>query len=231
MVALHRIADQIAEHGDFPAMLAPIKTNSTIVAFPMARARPQLIPDRSDLNVIIQAICNRDQQALNDLYTAQLPRVYGIAMRVLRNEADAHEVVVDVFLQIWDQADRYDATRSSVSSWIATMAYSRAIDASRRRANRPESGGLLHEEIAVHSTAIVDDSWLDVFRPGSHVQKALRGLPPLRQKLIGLAFLDGLSHQEIVAATGLALGTVKSHIRRGLLELKEQLALFGLQHA
>jgi RNA polymerase sigma-70 factor (ECF subfamily) len=162
------------------------------------------------------------QAALAELYDATVSRVYAVALRLLRNPADAEEVTCDTYTQAWTTADRYDATRGNALAWLLMICRSRALDRLRQRQSQGINAGA--EALAeIADESLHPDELLGQLQDGSRVRAALAALTPERQRLVGLAFLEGLSHQEIAAATGLPLGTVKSHIRRALTELRAAL--------
>lgn len=184
------------------------------------------------VRALLPAIVRREQRAIGRLYDLCVDRVYGIALRVLQQAPDAEEVCCDVFHQIWEQAARYDPARGSVLAWIGNLAWSRSVDRLRReRGHRirlqalPESGDL-------PMPAQDDPAGLlfDALQYRSRVRSALARLSPAQQRMVALAFLEDLSHPEIAARTGTPLGTVKSHIRRGLATLREVLGLERLAH-
>jgi RNA polymerase sigma-70 factor (ECF subfamily) len=175
---------------------------------------------------LVAAMARGDAAALSELFDRFSDRVYAVAWRLLRLATDAEEVVLDVFHQAWCDAAQYDAGRSSVESWLACIAYSRSIDLLRRRRARPDlQSARAVEELGFDAIAI-EDAGLALVEFGRQTQalrSALVALTETQRSLIGLAFLEGMSHQEIAARTGMPLGTVKSHVRRGLLELRKAL--------
>lgn len=140
-----------------------------------------------------------------------------MARAIVRSSGDANEVACDVYVQVWQTAGQFDATRGSALSWLLTITRTRSLDLLRGRQRR--------ESIFVPDAAPeleADHVWenpeqlLDLFQSGTEVHRALAALTPLRQELIGMAFFGDLSHTEIAAQTGLPLGTVKSHLRKAL---------------
>ncbi|MDX5363614.1 MAG: sigma-70 family RNA polymerase sigma factor [Pseudazoarcus pumilus] len=179
--------------------------------------------DEARLQAWISGIVARDESALAALYDAQVGRVFGLTLRIVRQPALAEEVTEDVFWQVWRQAPRFDASRGSVLAWLMTIARSRALDALRRTTS-PE----VHDEAAVAAAADADggDDPLDLLGAvdeRNRLHAALQGLDAQPRQLLALAFFRGLTHDEIAQHTGLPLGTVKSHLRRSLLQLRETL--------
>lgn len=181
-------------------------------------ARP--VADAELVNWIAQ-VCERDEKALAALYDALVSKVYGLVQRITGQRQLAEEVTEDVFWQIWRQAPRFDAGRGSPRAWVMTMARSRALDALRRL--KPASSfesELIGEEESMEQNPI---DLLVAVEQNTHLHQALGKIEALPRQLVSLAFFKGLSHEEIASHTGLPLGTVKSHIRRALLHLRELL--------
>jgi RNA polymerase sigma-70 factor, ECF subfamily len=167
-----------------------------------------------------------DQAALGELYDLTIGKVYALAHAILRVREDAEEVACDTYGQVWQQAARFDASRATVMGWLLMMCRSRALD--RLRQHRARGGGSHVGLDAAAELAANDETaeeFLGRFQDGSLVRAALERLAPERQRLVQLAFLEGLTHAEIAERTGLPLGTVKSHVRRALLELRDALEL------
>ncbi len=182
------------------------------------------------LQVLVQRMRDRDQAALTQLYETTVSRVFGLAVRIAGNHHDAEEITCDVYARAWQNAYRYDAQRASVTAWLMLMTRSRALDFLRGRATRAPSR--LHP-VGADSTYIqcadqAADRFAMASEESSRLRDAMSALTPAQCKLIGLAFFEGLSHEQLAARTGIALGTVKSHIRRGLSTLKLKLDDFGL---
>lgn len=173
---------------------------------------------------LILRMVGGDEQALGELYDATLGKVYGLALRITGRADAAEDVVAEVFHQAWRQADRYDPERGRPLTWLMTMAHSRALDSLRRRDEadcHPEPETLVDPEVAHRADPL--DLLLCVERDAV-LQDALARLDPVQRQLLALSFYRDLSHQEIAEHTRLPLGTVKSHIRRGLQALQSALS-------
>lgn len=172
---------------------------------------------------LVERMQRRDQAALGELYDRTVTRVHALARRIVRNDADAEEVTVDVYAQAWESAARFDPERGNVMAWLFNLCRSRALDLVRRRAVRQGAEqGLAAEPLAVEADAGPEDL-LAIVETGTRVHAALGALAPDRRQVLGLAYLRGYTQEEIAAFTGLPLGTVKSHMRRALGELRERL--------
>jgi RNA polymerase sigma-70 factor (ECF subfamily) len=180
---------------------------------------------QAELEPLVQALIHRDEAALGRLYDLTIGRVYSLALALTGNRADAEEVAGDVYLQIWQRAAQYDAQRGSVLAWLLVHCRSLALDRLRRR-RRHETGQVeLGDDVVQEQpdpTAGVDE-WLTLIQEGTRVHHAMQVLSAEQRRLIVLAYFRDLSHQQIAATTGVPLGTVKSHIRRGLQVLRTAL--------
>lgn len=177
--------------------------------------------DDASLVELLRRIAGGDQEAVASFYDATSSRAYGLALHVTRAADEAEEAVSDAYLQVWRQAGRFDPTRGSPLAWLLMITRSRALDRMRRRdearpvAEVPETPDRAH---GVGAEALLLES-----ESASAVQAALAGLSEAQQRMVQLAFYRGMSHPEIVAETGLPLGTVKSHLRRALQALAKTL--------
>jgi RNA polymerase sigma-70 factor, ECF subfamily len=182
---------------------------------------------------LVARMTRRDQEALSSLYDRYRGVVFALALRILRERAEAEEVLTDVFLQAWRQADGFDRLRGSVHGWLFNICRSRAIDRLRARGRRevaamaataPEQRGAA--PFAGVPRGPEEES--DLMMKRQRIGAALGSLSPAQKHAIELAFYDGLSHTEIAARLGEPLGTVKTRIRQGLIALRENLgAQFG----
>lgn len=167
---------------------------------------------------LIQRIIERDERALVELYSQFGAQVFGVALHVLQDHKLAEEVTQDTFLKIWNSAHNWDISRGTVSAWILTIARFTAIDVLRRERKHAVYFGLPLDEFL---TAIENTNGAE---SGSEVADMLRSmiaqLPPEQTEAIELAFLKGMTHNEIAAHLGEPLGTIKSRIRNGLQTLK-----------
>jgi RNA polymerase sigma factor (sigma-70 family) len=197
-------------------------------AEPVAVCAPTL--DDEQLAGLVRRVCDQHEPSLARLYEATSGRVHGLALRIVRVAALAEEVVEDVFWQVWREAPRFDAERGRVMAWLLAIARSRAIDALRRNERVRASEVAVDDDDALDSLAEgreCSDDPFDLISASQHHSKLhalLAGLEPLPRQLLALAFMRGCTHEEIAEQTGLALGTVKSHIRRTLVALRSQLA-------
>ncbi len=175
---------------------------------------------------MVTRVAAGDETALRRLYEEVGPRVLGIAVQILGDRSIAEDVVVEVFSQVWKQADRYDPTKGSVTTWIGTLARTRAIDLRRSRQRHSRREAALEADDV---NQLLDPGQTPLLFAGDAdrgelVRAALDRLPTEQRRAVEAAFFGGLSHTEIAAALGAPLGTVKTRIRSGLSTLRATLA-------
>jgi len=153
--------------------------------------------------------------------------IFAIAVRSL-DRAAAEDLVQDVFLAVWRNADRFDPERGSVRAWILQIAHFRLLNEIRRRSRQPE---MVADEGAALGGVADDDPGPAEATWQAHrralVAAALEGLPAAQREAVGLAFLDDLTHEQVAAELGVPLGTAKTRIRAGLQKLRGSLAPYG----
>lgn len=154
-----------------------------------------------------------DPAALAEFYDRYAGLVNALALRILRDGADAEDVVQEVFLQAWRQADRFDTARGTPEAWLCTMARSRALDRLRRRVSRREDP----DEAAPVTTAAPRNE------VALAVRKALASLSDDQRRALELAYYEGLTQSEIAARLEEPLGTVKTRMRTAMIRMREVL--------
>lgn len=171
----------------------------------------------------VRRCASRDESALAALYDESSQLAYTIALRILQDEADAAEVVLDVYKQVWDTAARFDEQRGTAAAWIVILARSRAMDRRRFRTARIRTATHVEEFHDVISTAPSPESLAMASQNSRSVMRALAAVPLEQRQALELAFFAGLSHSEIADRLGEPLGTVKTRIRLAVSRLRELL--------
>jgi RNA polymerase sigma-70 factor (ECF subfamily) len=175
---------------------------------------------RHDVQTILQRIAAHDQTAVQECIDRYGGLVWSLARRLCPVGADPEDGVQEIFLALWRGAQSFDPERGDEATFVAVVARRRLIDL-RRRLDRHTRGSELPEaleapgETHVERTEICDDA--------ERARRAMKELRPEQQDVLKLAVYEGLSHQQIATTTGLPLGTVKTHARRGLIRLRELL--------
>jgi RNA polymerase sigma-70 factor (ECF subfamily) len=177
--------------------------------------------DRPVEQALIDRIVLGDEAALRELYELLAPRAYAIALKVLKDPAEAEEVLQDTFLEVWRSATRFDPARAAADRWVATMVRTRSIDRLRKRNSRDRM--LAGASQVVPPKRPTPEDLLSTSQVGVRVRKALSELPNEQRRALELAYFEGLSQSEIAAATATPLGTVKTRMRLAMIKLAETL--------
>jgi len=172
---------------------------------------------------LLRRVALGDEDAFSKLYDRFSGPLFGLMRQMLDDPHEAEDLLQDGFMSLWDKAANYDESKGKAFSWAVMIFRHKAIDRLRSRGRRARLGEQAAEEPTLWmSTAApcADDAAEDHDR-ASLVSKAMLALPDDHRRLIEMAFLKGLTHQEIASSSGQPLGTVKTSIRRGLLRLRE----------
>ena len=168
-------------------------------------------------------VAARDGGAFARLFEVHGPLTLGVLLRILGARGEAEEVLQEVFLQVWMQADRYDEVRSTPRGWILMLARSRALDRLRRRDSSRRREEAAFEE-AGEAIPPVGTERLETLERRRQVTSALGVLSPDQRRCIELAFFEGLTHTQIAERLEAPLGTVKSRILLGMNKLRQALS-------
>ena len=191
----------------------------------LATARPRV--ERWD--VLVGGMARGDDRALASLYDATAVPVHALVARIVKDDAMAEEVTGDVYLQAWQQAERYDAERGSALAWLLAIARTRAIDRIRIGAAARTTLEPVERAAQVPCARPGPEDACAVVERRCHVRAALADLPPEQREAVELAYFDGLSHGEIAARLDQPLGTVKTRIRLAMTKLRDALSAVGTQ--
>jgi len=176
------------------------------------------------LHGLLAACAQRDRAAFSRLYQSTSAKLYGVAVRILRREDWAEEVLQECYVSIWTHAPEYRPALAAPMTWMTSIVRNRCLDWLRRP--RPEvadeDGAVLE---ATESTNPGPLAELERSKDAQALPRCLQGLEAKQRQAIALAFYDGLSHSELASHLREPLGTVKTWVRRGLLRLKSCLEL------
>jgi RNA polymerase sigma-70 factor, ECF subfamily len=195
------------------------KTQQLSVSPPLEPGAP------SDL-ALMQAIQTEDPDALAQLYDRYNGILKALILRVVHNEAEADDLLQEIFMEIWNQAKNFSAQKGKPLGWMVTLARRRAIDGLRKKQAYARAEERLQNETEQQPDAWVHNATEEAIVLGDTrtlMRKVINGLPPAQQQAIDLAFFQGMSQREIAAKTNTPLGTVKTRLELGLKKIYDGL--------
>ncbi|GGF53980.1 RNA polymerase sigma factor SigK [Marmoricola endophyticus] len=165
-----------------------------------------------------------DEDAFAELYDTMARRLHGLALRVVRDPAQAEEVTQEAMVEIWRQSSRYDRALGSPTSWMMTITHRRAVDRVRSAEAATRRDATYHEQ---NQTVEHDETAEAVARnlEGARVRQALTSLTETQRGAVQLAYFGGYTHTEVAGLLGIPLGTAKTRIRDGLIRLRDALGV------
>jgi len=176
------------------------------------------------LDTLLSRVARGDQAAFEVVYDQMAGPVYGLILKVLRDPAQSEEVAQEVLLEVWRSASRFDPRRGGATSWILTIAHRRAVDRVRSEsaaAERERRSPTIAEPPPSDVVAETVTASLEAER----VRRCLGGLTELQREAVTLAFYKGYTYPQIAAQLDVALGTIKTRIRDGLIRLRDCLGV------
>ncbi len=182
------------------------------------RTRPR---DPSVSNYLLQRVAAGDTQAVAACVDQFGGLVWSLSRRLLGRPSDAEDAVQEVFIELWKNASKFDPTIASEATFVAMIARRRLIDRRRREARRPESESVALEDVLIATEG--EQANFELHDEAARAAAALEQLKPEQQSVLRLAVCHGWPHQLIADRLGLPLGTVKTHVRRGLIRIREEL--------
>jgi RNA polymerase sigma-70 factor (ECF subfamily) len=187
---------------------------------------PALAPgDASDLD-LMRSIQAGDSEALSQLYDRYSGILKALILRVIHNEAEADDLLQEIFMEIWKHAKNFSAQKGKPLGWMVTLARRRAIDGLRKKQAYARAGERLQAETEQQPEAWVHNATaeeIDFADTRVLVRQVISSLPPAQQQAIELAFFRGMSQREIAADTNTPLGTVKTRLELGLKKIYDGL--------
>jgi RNA polymerase sigma-70 factor, ECF subfamily len=181
-------------------------------------------PEAADLAQLLKLSGRGDESAFARLYDAMAARVFGLAVRVVRDPAQAEEVAQESFLEIWRNSGRYDPDRGSAVGWLLTIVHRRAVDRVRSAEASSRRDTTYHDRnqpVAHDATAEAAQASLEARR----VRGALSSLTDVQRQAIELAYFGGYTHTEVASMLELPVGTAKTRIRDGLIRLRDTMGV------
>ena len=172
-------------------------------------------------SLLMARVKRRDESALAALYDRHAGRMYALVLRILKDSGLAEELLQDLFLEVWQKADKFDSGRGALLAWMLVMGRSRAL--SRLRSIQRRDRLELPEEFLHESVCSMADPEreIDQLRLMERLGAALRSLPAKQKEALELAYFEGMTQTEIAQRTGSPLGTVKSRVRAALQTLRQ----------
>ena len=164
---------------------------------------------------LVLALRSGNQDAMAQLYDRYSSVVYAVALRVLKDTGAAEDVLQEIFMQLWRNPGAFDSSRGNLAPWLAVIARNRAVDAVRKR--RPQAE--LEEVTLSVSPDLASEAYRG--RVAEKVRSALKLMPEAQRSALEMAYFEGYSHSEIASKTGEPLGTIKTRIRNGLMQLRK----------
>ena len=173
---------------------------------------------RAELVALLERVARGERAAMRGVYDRTSAKLFGIALRICGEREAAEDVLQDIYLKIWRRAGRFDASRASPITWLATIARNTAIDWGRAH-NRPVMVG--DDALAtVADERVGADVMVEDAETRARIFTCIDALEERRATAIRAAFFDGLSYPQLADRMAVPLGTMKSWIRRGLIELR-----------
>lgn len=172
--------------------------------------------------VILKRIASGDKSAVQDCLNTYGGLVWSLARRMSPNPEEAEDAVQEIFIDVWKNAARFDETQASETTFVAMIARRRLIDRLRKISRQPNVDSL--EDILTEPVNSRDQD-LQVCVEAKEAAAAMKNLRPEQRQILHLSIVQGFSHQEIADALKMPLGTVKTHARRGLIQVREFLGL------
>jgi RNA polymerase sigma-70 factor, ECF subfamily len=174
------------------------------------------------LERVLAEVAKGDHAAFRAVYDLTAPAVLGTIRRVLRDPAQSEEVMQEVLLEIWRTASRFDPAVGSANAWIMTLAHRRAVDRVRSE-ERAAARELRAATASIDYDAVVDAALATLEQ--ERVRRCLGGLTDLQRESVTLAYYGGYSYREVAHLLGVAVGTVKTRMRDGLIRLRDCLGV------
>jgi len=173
---------------------------------------------RQQLDRLLTGVAEGDEAAFAELYQATSAKLYAVALRILRSREAAEDVVQDSFFKIWERARDFKPELASPVTWMAAIVRNRALDEVRRRSARPAADVAELDEIESDDAHPLEV--LGLREDLQRLERCLDGLEPEKKQMVRLAYLDGMSREELARRFERPEGTIKTWLHRSLAVLK-----------
>jgi len=185
---------------------------------------PESVWSPASKEELLGRVATGDQQAFAALYDEVSPRVFGLIRRLLVDHSQSEEVTQEVFLEIWQNATRYEPTKGGALTWILTMAHRRAVDRIRAsQASRDRDAKIGIRDFVADYDNVAET--VEVTIEHERVKEAMSQLTELQRQAVTLAYYGGYSHSEVSAMLKVPIGTVKTRLRDGMIRLRDELGV------
>jgi RNA polymerase sigma-70 factor, ECF subfamily len=171
-----------------------------------------------ELDDVMRRVAQGDRAAFTILYSATSAKLYGIILRILKRRALADEVLQEVYVRIWNNAGNFDPARSSPITWMATIARNRALDEARKAS--PLSIEDVPAAFQIADPQMLASETLEIAGDLARLQACISALEPDKRDIVKLAYLEGLSREELASRFGHPVATIKTWLHRSLKQLK-----------
>ena len=185
--------------------------------------RPAIRGDhnRDGLATLLSEVASGDKSAFAKLYGLTSRKLFGVALRILRDRAAAEDIVQEVYLRIWRNASSFDVTLASPIAWMASIVRHSAIDLLRKQKLETVEFGDESERVTANEPDPTDE--IDTARRRAIALAAIRKMDPAKRNLILLAYFREQSRDSLAKAQGVPTGTIKTNLRRSLIELRQSI--------
>ncbi len=178
----------------------------------------------AELGQLLRLASRGDQEAFAQLYDATSTRVFGLAVRIVRDRAQAEEVAQEAFLEIWRTASRFDPAKGSAYAWMLTIVHRKSVD----RVRSAEASTRRDTTYEQRNQTVDHDSTADAAHASfeaRRVRNALESLTAVQREALELAYFGGYTHTEVASMLDLPVGTAKTRIRDGLIRLRDTMGV------
>jgi RNA polymerase sigma-70 factor (ECF subfamily) len=171
------------------------------------------------LSDLLVRVARQDRVAFAEVYRATSAKLYGIILRICRRRELADEMLQEVYIKVWERSGDFDPARASPITWLATIARNRALDEVRRK--QPVALDDAPEVLEIQDDARLASEWVEIAGEVKRLDACLQQLEERRRDIIRLAYIDGLSREELSRRYGAPVATIKTWLHRGLKQLKD----------